>query len=72
MIDAAVLRQLKKRAAEEGRTLQAVTNELLRRGLTPGRPGPFRLDLPSWETSVQPGVDLSDRDVLFDLMDGRA
>ena len=71
-IDDQVLRELKKKASEEGRTLQAVTNDLLRRSLTPsGRIEPFRLRLRGWKASMQPGVDLLDRDALFDLMDGR-
>jgi hypothetical protein len=71
-IDDAVLRQLKKMALEQGRTLQAVTNELLRRALaTPAQPKRYTLELRGWEAEVQPGVDILDRDKLFDLMNGR-
>ncbi len=70
-IDDQLLRELKKKASEEGRTLQAVTNELLRRSLAPGRAKPFRLRLRGWKAAEQPGVDLLDRDALFDLMEGR-
>jgi hypothetical protein len=70
-IDDQVFRELKKKAAEEGRTLQAVTNDLLRRSLAPKPAKPFRLRLRGWKATVQPGVDLLDRDALFDLMDGR-
>jgi len=70
-IDDQLLRELKKKASEEGRTLQAVTNDLLRRSLTPTPTKPFRLRLRGWKASEQPGVDLLDRDALFDLMDGR-
>ena len=39
MIEDKLLRELKKKAAEQGRTLQAVANDLLRRALAiPGRP----------------------------------
>ena len=71
MIEDGLLRKIKKLAAEEGRTLQAVVNDLLRVGLAgPGRT-PYTLDLPTWVAREQPGVDLLDRDKLFDLMDGR-
>jgi len=72
MIDGPLLRQLKRKAAEEGRTLQAVANEALRRGLAqkPVRSG-YRLKLQGWKGVEQPGVDILDRDKLFDLMDGR-
>ena len=72
-IDDQLLRELKRKASEEGRTLQAVTNDLLRRSLTPGpsNPTPYELRLRGWKATEQPGVDLLDRDTLFDLMDGR-
>jgi hypothetical protein len=70
-IDDQVFRALKKKASKEGRTLQAVTNDLLRRSLaaTPKKPYEFRLQ--GWKAIEQPGVDLLDRDALFDLTDGR-
>ncbi len=71
MIDEQVLRQLRRKAAAEGRTLQDVANEALRRGLAERPPTGFTLKLHGWETSQQPGVDVTDRDKLFDLMDGR-
>jgi hypothetical protein len=72
MIEESLLRLLKKKAAEEGRTLQDVANEALRRGLAQraSRPG-YRLRLRGWKAVEQPGVDILDRDKLFDLMDGR-
>lgn len=70
-IDDELLRQLKRMASDEGRTLQAVTNDLLRRSLTPRPEKPYRLRLQGWKAAEQPGVNLLDRDALFDLMDGR-
>jgi plasmid stability protein len=71
-LDDAILRELKKRAAAEGRTVQAVANDLLRRALAaPDRRAPYKLRLKGWDAREQPGVDLLDRDKLFDLMDGR-
>ena len=71
MLDPRVLRELKRRAAVEGRTLQDVANELLKHGLHAGHPAPFTLQLEGWTAEARPGVDLTDRDALFDLMDGR-
>ena len=70
-LDEAVLRRLKHRAADEGRTLQDLTNQLLRRALASRDREPYSLELTGWEASEQPGVDILDRDKLFDLMGGR-
>ena len=71
-MEADLLRQLKERAAREGRSMQELASDLLRDGLARLRdPAPYRLRLEGWEAREQPGVDLLDRDKLFDLMDGR-
>ena len=70
-IDERVLRELKKRAADEGRTLQAVTNDLLKRALHARPHPPFTLHLQGWAAELQPGVDILDRDSLFDVLNGR-
>lgn len=70
-LDDRILRLLKKKSAEEGRTLQAVTNDILRRGLAPAPSAPYTLRLQGWKAAELPGVNLLDRDALFDLMDGR-
>jgi plasmid stability protein len=71
-LDEDILRQLKQRAAAEGRTLQAVVNELLRQSLRKHRRREtFKLAIQGWRATPQPGVDLLDRDKLFDLMNGR-
>jgi plasmid stability protein len=67
-IDDVLLRELKIRAAREGRSVQEVTNDLLRRGIKAARPD-FRLRLQGSSAKLAPGVDLADRDRLFDLMD---
>ena len=71
-LDEAILRLLKKRAAEHGTTLQAVVADLLRRSLAAPAPAatPYRLELQGWEAQEQAGVDLLDRDKLFNLMKG--
>lgn len=70
-IDDRLFRELKKKSAEEGRTLQAVTNDLLRQALAAGPRKPYCLRLRGWQAAELPGVDLLDRDALFDLMNGR-
>ncbi len=70
-LDESVLRRLKQQAAAEGRTLQDLANQLLRRGLATQDRHPYTLELRGWEATPQPGVDILDRDALFDLMHGR-
>ncbi len=70
-LDDQLLRELKRKASEEGRTLQAVTNDLLRRSLKAAPHGPYHLQLRGWKAAELPGVDLLDRDTLIDLMDRR-
>jgi hypothetical protein len=66
-IDADLLKRIEEVASQEGRTLSAVANDLLRRALV-RKAG---LALRGWEAVEQPGVDLLSRESLFDLMDGR-
>ena len=70
VIDDLLFRELKKRAAEERRSLSAVTQEVLRRGLTRSEPArrPKRVKLRSFAMG-RPAVDLAARDQLFDLLD---
>lgn len=70
VIDDELFRALKRRAAEEGRTLSEVTAETLRRGLLrrDADRRPRRVRLPSFSMG-QPAVDLADRNQLFDVLD---
>jgi plasmid stability protein len=69
-IDDDLLRRLKQRATAEGTTLQALTNDLLRKALARERGRrDYRLKLSGWRASLQPGVDLLDRDSLWEAMD---
>ncbi len=64
-----LFRALKRRAAAEGRTLSDVTQEVLRRGLTPVRTRrAARVELPSFRMGA-PLVDVADRDQLLDVLD---
>ena len=69
VLDDNLLRQIKKKAVDEGRTLQAVANDLLRRALAESQRRPYRLRLKGWKANPQPGVDILDRDSLFEAMD---
>jgi plasmid stability protein len=71
-LEDSVLRTLKARAARQGKTLGAVVNELLRQALATGaRRNDYKLDLRGWDAEMQSGVDILDRDKLFDLTNGR-
>ena len=66
-----LLRRLRQKALDEGRALQSVTNDLLRAALHRAPRSTFRLKLEGWRAEEQAGVDIVDRDQLFDVMDGR-
>ena len=72
-IQDALLRLAKRRAADEDRTLTAVIEDALRQYLThPPRPAQkFRLELLTKRGRLLPGIDLADRDSLYERMDGR-
>jgi hypothetical protein len=67
-IDEDLLKQLEEKAAKESRTKDEVANDILRKSFTAAKP--YKLELEGWKTELQPGVDLNDRDKLYDLMDG--
>lgn len=69
MLDDAVFKRMKKRAADEGRSVQSLVNDLLRRALAQPESKPFRLKLRPWKAELRPGVDISDRNSLFDVFD---
>ncbi len=70
-----LIRLAKKRAAETGQTVTRIIEEALRESLVAEkRPGekPFRLVWTTVRGRVLPGVDLTDRDALYERMEGRA
>ena len=69
VLDDNLLRQMKKKAADEGRSLQAVANELIRRGLATRPRQSYRLQLQGWKAELQPGIDILDRNSLFEAME---
>ena len=69
-----VLKLARQRAARENRSLREVINESLRLGLSIDRQrkrADFVFRLKTVNGRTLPGVDLNDRDKLFDLLDGR-
>lgn len=70
VLDESILRELKKIAADEQKTLSAVTYQVIRSGLakrsqpkkTPAR------KLPAFSMG-RPKVDVADRDRLYDVLD---
>lgn len=72
-IDDHVLRQAKQLAAREGTTLTRVVEEALRERVTRKHrsPQPFRLRLLTKKGRLIPGVNLADRDALYERMEDR-
>ena len=72
-LDDALMRKAKRLAAETGKTLTQVMEEALEIGLagTPARKGRFHLRWVPVEGKLRPGVDLDDRDALYELMEER-
>jgi hypothetical protein len=72
-IDDSVLRQAKKLAAEENKTLTRIIEEALRVRLSPKARGgkKFKLRLLTKTGRMIPGTNLADRDLLYERMEGR-
>lgn len=70
IIDDDLFRELKKRAAEQRRTLSEVTQDALRHGLHERKPArPAKPAKPPSFAMGKPAVDLSDRDQLYEILD---
>ncbi|MDH3402616.1 MAG: ribbon-helix-helix domain-containing protein [Acidobacteriota bacterium] len=69
-----VTRAVKQEAAASGRTMTEVIETALRDALLRKAPPPtpFELRLPTVGGTPRPGVDLTDRDALYELMEGRS
>ncbi len=72
-LDDELLAKARSRASERGTTLTAIVEEALAAALapTPARGKRFRLAWKTHRGRLLPGVDVADRDSLFDVMDGR-
>jgi hypothetical protein len=71
VLDDDVLKTLKQRAAEEGLPVQSLANDLLRAALFRKNVESYRLRLKGWKATPRAGVDVLDRDSLFDAMEER-
>ena len=71
-LDDDLMRALKQRAAETGRTMTSLVEEAIREILA--RQSAPRIEEFRWVTvrgRVQPGIDVADRDSLIDAMEDR-
>ena len=75
-LDDQLVKAVKRAALESGRTMTQVIEEALRETLVhrgaERRAGSYRLRLPTVKGKKKPGVDLTDRDSLFEIMEGRS
>ena len=71
--DDRLIRAAKSRAAQDGEPLTRLIERALRNYLEPParREEPFRLELLTKPGRLLPGVDLDDRDALYERMEGR-
>jgi len=71
--DDRLIRAAKTRAAQDGETLTRLIERALRNYLQPAREQPtgYRAELLTKRGVPVAGVDLDDRDVLYESMDGR-
>ena len=73
-IDDGLMRKIKDAAKSSGRTMTDVIEQALRKELAGEAPHPTDFDL-QWITvsgRIQPGVDLSDRDALIEVMERKS
>ena len=72
-LDDQILRQAKDRAAQDGTTLTKFVEDALRDKLMAEhhRRSTFRLRMRTVRGYAPPSVDISDRDVLYDVIDRR-
>ena len=70
--DEGLIRAAKVRAAENGESLTRLIERAIRQYLQPPRRAeePFKLKLVTKKTRTLPGVDIADRNSLYDIMDG--
>lgn len=74
-IDDRLMRQVKKQAVESGQTITGVIENALREALAQQkavRAKPFKLRWQPVRGRLRPGLDLTDRDALYERMDGRS
>ena len=71
-IDEDIYRAAKIKAAQEGKTLTRIVEEALREHLNPAKSEkPFKLNVITMRGELLPGVNIDDRDSLYEIMEGR-
>jgi hypothetical protein len=70
-LDEAIYRKVKRIAREKGQSLARTIQELLRSAMAPKKRTPRQPAPLHRRNGPQAGVDISDRDRLYDLMEGR-
>jgi hypothetical protein len=73
MIDDSVFRAIRKKAAAESRTMQAVVNDLLRQALNHRAHRAYEFKWTTSDAQLQPGIDWSDianNAKMLDIMEG--
>ena len=70
-LDDDLIREVKRRAADRRQTMTQVIEQALREHLVsrPAPPDGYRFDLPTVRGRRRPGVDFTDRDALYALME---
>lgn len=73
-IDDELYREVKARAAQSGRTVAAVLEDAVRRGLAPAEPAPARRYAvrPGGQGGLRPGVTMSSNATVAEAMDDGA
>jgi len=72
VLDEELARQLRIRAGKKGIGLSRLIGDLLRSAMNTrmtGNEKPYRLEWPTTRGRLMPGVDLDDRDRLYDIME---
>lgn len=67
-----LLRRIKQEALRHGETFKSYVNSLLRKAISRrSRTKPYKLRWKPVKGLLKPGVNIADRDALYDVMEGR-
>lgn len=71
-IDDSLMKKVRKLAAERGQTLtELIEGALWKAVQAPSEPGEYKLEWVTVKGKTLPGVDLTDRDLLYERMEER-
>ena len=68
-LDEELLRKLTARASQEGTSLKVLVNRLLQIALQSQEKQKYEFKLKGWNSELQPGIDISNRNTYLDLLD---